>query len=193
MVKLLSSHSDKLLASIGVMLFFIDQKMTVISILLFMYLNKYEIEKTKKVYTTEKLKSTLILFIIANIVIYLVSISSKYLLHEFNEQNIVQYFKHNKITELEVFNIIVVVPIIEEIVFRGLFYKLLRSYFSIVPSMLISSIIFSIVHENILVLIVLFSLGLILCYSYERNKSIIYPIVIHSLFNLLMLLLILYA
>ena len=193
MVKLLSSHSDKLLASIGVMLFFIDQKMTVISILLFMYLNKYEIEKTKKVYTTEKLKSTLILFIIANIVIYLVSISSKYLLHEFNEQNIVQYFKHNKITELEVLNIIVVVPIFEEIVFRGLFYKLLRSYFSIVPSMLISSIIFSIVHENILVLIVLFSLGLILCYSYERNKSIIYPIVIHSLFNLLMLLLILYA
>ena len=193
MVKLLSSHSDKLLASIGVMLFFIDQKMTVISILLFMYLNKYDIEKTKKIYTTEKLKNTLILFILANIVIYLVSISSKYLLHEFDEQNIVQYFKHNKITELQVLNIIVVVPIIEEIVFRGLFYKLLRSYFSIVPSMLISSIIFSIVHQNILVSIVLFSLGLILCYSYERNKSIIYPIVIHSLFNLLMLLLILYA
>jgi len=193
MVKLLSSHSDKLLASIGVMLFFIDQKMAVISILLFMYLNIYEIEKTKKVYTTEKLKNTLILFIIANIVIYIVSISSKYLLPEFDEQNIVQYFKHNKITELEVLNIVVVVPIIEEIVFRGLFYKLLRSYFSIVPSMLMSSIIFSIVHKNILVSIVLFSLGLILCYSYERNKSIIYPIVIHSLFNLLMLLLILYA
>ena len=193
MVKLLSSHSDKLLASIGVMLFFIDQKMAVISILLFMYLNIYEIEKTKKVYTTEKLKNTLILFIIANIVIYIVSISSKYLLPEFDEQNIVQYFKHNKITELEVLNIVVVVPIIEEIVFRGLFYKLLRSYFSIVPSMLMSSIIFSIVHKNILVSIVLFSLGLILCYSYERNKSIIYPIAIHSLFNLLMLLLILYA
>jgi len=193
MVKLLSSHSDKLLASIGVMLFFIDQKMAVISILLFMYLNIYDIEKTKKVYTTEKLKNTLILFIIANIVIYIVSISSKYLLPEFDEQNIVQYFKHNKITELEVLNIVVVVPIIEEIVFRGLFYKLLRSYFSIVPSMLMSSIIFSIVHKNILVSIVLFSLGLILCYSYERNKSIIYPIVIHSLFNLLMLLLILYA
>ena len=193
MVKLLSSHSDKLLASIGVMLFFIDQKMAVISILLFMYLNIYDIEKTKKVYTTEKLKNTLILFIIANIVIYIVSISSKYLLPEFDEQNIVQYFKHNKITELEVLNIVVVVPIIEEIVFRGLFYKLLRSYFSIVPSMLMSSIIFSIVHKNILVSIVLFSLGLILCYSYERNKSIIYPIVIHSLFNMLMLLLILYA
>lgn len=193
MVKLLSSHSDKLLASIGVMLFFIDQKMAVISILLFMYLNIYDIEKTKKVYTTEKLKNTLILFIIANIVIYIVSISSKYLLPEFDEQNIVQYFKHNKITELDILNIVVVVPIIEEIVFRGLFYKLLRSYFSIVPSMLMSSIIFSIVHKNILVSIVLFSLGLILCYSYERNKSIIYPIVIHSLFNLLMLLLILYA
>ena len=193
MVKLLSSHSDKLLASIGVMLFFIDQKMTVISVLLFMYLNKYDIEKTKKVYTTEKLKNTLVLFIIANIVIYFVSISSKYLLHEFDEQNIVQYFKHNKITKLAVLNTVVIVPIIEEIVFRGLFYKLLRSYFSIVPSMLISSIIFSIVHQNILVSIVLFSLGLILCYSYERNKSIIYPIVIHSLFNLLMLLLILYA
>ena len=193
MVKLLSSHSDKLLATIGVMLFFIDQKMAVISILLFMYLNKYDVEKTKKAYTTEKLKNTLILFIIANIVIYFVSISSKYLLHEFDEQNIVQYFKHNKITELEVLNIIVVVPIIEEMVFRGLFYKLLRSYLSIVPSMLISSIIFSIVHQNILVSIVLFSLGLILCYSYERNKSIIYPIVIHCLFNFLMLLLILYA
>ncbi len=193
MVKLLSSHLDKLLATIGVMLFFIDQKMTVISILLFMYLNKYDIEKAKKIYTTEKLKNTLILFIIANIVIYIVSISSKYLLHEFDEQKIVQYFKHSKITELEVLNTIVVVPIIEEIVFRGLFYKLLRSYFSIVPSMLVSSIIFSIVHKNILVSIVLFSLGLILCYSYERYKSLIYPIVIHSLFNLLMLLLILYA
>ena len=193
MVKLLSSHLDKLLASIGVILFFIDQKMIVISILLFMYLNKNEIEKTEKLYTIGKLKNTLILFIIANTIIYLVSISSKYLLHEFDEQNIVQYFKHNKITELEVLNIIVVVPIIEEIVFRGLFYKLLRSYFSIVTSMLVSSIIFSMVHENILVSIVLFSLGLILCYSYERNKSIIYPIVIHSLFNLLMLFLILYA
>lgn len=193
MVKLLSSQNDKLLALIGVMLFFIDQRTIIFSMLIFLYLNKYDNKNAKELYTTEKIKNCLVLFIIGNIIIYVVSITSKYILHEFEEQQIVQYFKQNEITKLEILNTIIIVPIIEEIVFRGLFYKLLRSYFSIVTSMIISSFVFSIVHGTILASIVLFSLGLILCLTYESYKSIIYPIIIHSLFNLFMLLLIVYV
>ena len=124
-------------------------------LLIFLYLNKYDTKNAKELYTTEKIKNCIALFIIGNIIIYVVSITSKYILHEFEEQQIVQYFKQNEITKLEILNTIIIVPIIEEIVFRGLFYKLLRSYFSIVTSMIISSIVFSIVHGTILASIVL--------------------------------------
>ena len=193
MVKLLSSQNDKLLALIGVMLFFIDQRTIIFSMLIFIYFTKFDVKQAKELYTIKKIINCIVYFIFSMLFIYVISIASKYTLQEFDEQQIVQYFKQNEVTKLDIINTIIIVPIIEEIVFRGLFYKLLKSYFSILTSMVISSIIFSVVHETILASVVLFSVGLISCLSYERYRSIIYPIIIHSLFNLFMLLLIVYV
>ena len=54
MVKLLSSQNDKLLALIGVMLFFIDQRTLIFSMLIFLYLNKYDNKKKRIIHNRKK-------------------------------------------------------------------------------------------------------------------------------------------
>ncbi|MEC8243840.1 MAG: CPBP family intramembrane glutamic endopeptidase [Verrucomicrobiota bacterium] len=125
-------------------------------------------------------------------IIFSISIVSKLLLPEFSEQ---QQVKDLKDSFLEVISrdgiiIILLAPIIEEVVFRGLFYAALKSYFPWFMSLMFSSFIFSIIHENILAFTLLFSLSLLLTIIYELYGRLFYPILIHSCFNISMLLLI---
>jgi len=79
---------------------------------------------------------------------------------------------------------IVVVPIFEEMFFRGLLQTLIRT-FSGRPwvSIAISSAIFAAFHQNMPHWPALFVLALCLGYSYEKSGSLLRPIFIHSLFN----------
>jgi len=91
-----------------------------------------------------------------------------------------------QVRALIVFTTIVVVPFTEELVFRGMFQTLLRSY--IVrpwPAIIIASFIFIIFHEDTLHWPALFVLALCLGYAYEKSGSLFRPIFIHSLFNAL--------
>ena len=87
-------------------------------------------------------------------------------------------------------SIVIVAPIIEEITFRGLFYRTLKKNYSILISSVIVALIFSIVHLNILAFTVLVTLSLFLNYIYEKYGSIFYPILLHSTFNTIMIILI---
>ena len=82
------------------------------------------------------------------------------------------------------FVILIIAPIFEEIVFRGLFYKALKNFTPFIHASLISSIVFALIHKNILSFTILFTLSLFLTWIYERTNSILYPILAHSLFNL---------
>ena len=125
-------------------------------------------------------------------IIFLISIVSKQLLPEFTEQQQVQDLRASffEIISRDGIIIIFLAPIIEEVVFRGLFYAALKSYFPWIVSLIFSSVVFSLIHENILAFTLLFSLSLLLTFIYELYGKLFYPILIHSCFNITMLFLI---
>lgn len=125
-------------------------------------------------------------------IIFLISIVSKQLLPEFTEQQQVKDLRDSffEIISRDGIIIILLAPIIEEVVFRGLFYAALKSYFPWFVSLLFSSVVFSLIHENILAFALLFSLSLLLTFIYELYGKLFYPILIHICFNITMLFLI---
>lgn len=81
---------------------------------------------------------------------------------------------------------IVIVPVMEEVVFRGLIQTLLRSYIKKAwLSIIFASLIFIVFHADTLHWPALFMLSLCLGYSYEKSGSLLRPIFIHAMFNAL--------
>lgn len=76
-----------------------------------------------------------------------------------------------------------IVPIIEELFFRGFLYSFLRRYLSVWPAILISAAIFSVAHANLGSALQLWLLGIVLATAYEHTGSLLLPIGIHSCFN----------
>lgn len=70
-------------------------------------------------------------------------------------------------------------PIYEEILFRYLLYNRLKKKYSIKKSILITTIIFALIHMSPIKIIYAFILGLILNIAYEKYRNIIVPILIH--------------
>lgn len=125
-------------------------------------------------------------------IIYILSIVSKFILPEFEEQSKVIELKRNfsKDLLLNIINIIVIAPIIEETIFRAFFYRAFKHALPVSFSIIITSITFATIHQNILSFALLFFLSGYLTYVYERYGSILFPIIIHCLFNSTMLFLI---
>lgn len=75
-------------------------------------------------------------------------------------------------------------PIIEEYLFRGMIYNGLKKNFNDKKSMIITSIVFAITHTSIIQMIYAFLLNIILVKVYEKYKNINSCIIIHSMSNL---------
>ena len=80
-------------------------------------------------------------------------------------------------------------PIYEEILFRYVFYYRLRKHFSINKSIIINVLVFAIIHLSFIKIVYAFILGLFLTKIYEKEKSILAPILIHVGANSIVLLL----
>ena len=74
-------------------------------------------------------------------------------------------------------------PIYEEILFRYLLYNRLKRKYSIRKSILITTIIFALIHISSIKIIYAFILGLILNITYEKCHNIKAPILIHIAAN----------
>lgn len=78
---------------------------------------------------------------------------------------------------------IVMAPLVEEILFRGILYPLLkyRGY----PRLAIwgTSLLFAAVHVNLLTFFPLFMFALLLTWLYERTDTLLAPILTHAAFN----------
>ena len=87
---------------------------------------------------------------------------------------------------LRIFMIIFAVgitPVFEEMLFRGLFQTMLRSFnVSVWRSIFLTAIVFSALHPSTH-FPALLVLSVCLGYSYERSGSLLRPIIIHFLFN----------
>jgi len=81
------------------------------------------------------------------------------------------------------FTIGVLAPICEESLFRGFLYSSLRRKFSVLPSMLISAILFAGAHLDAGGFLPLFVLGAIFAFVFERTKSTLPSMVAHGLWN----------
>lgn len=84
----------------------------------------------------------------------------------------------------------VIVPIIEETLFRGYMFTYLRSKMSFAKSAFVSSAIFALFHfsatqglGNVNIIVPLFVLALFLAYLYEKRQSLWAPIGLHMIFN----------
>ena len=77
----------------------------------------------------------------------------------------------------------VLVPIAEEVFFRGVIYRWLREKWGIFIGVIISSMIFGIIHFDIAIGVTAFVLGIILALVYEYSKSLWTAIIIHAINN----------
>lgn len=82
---------------------------------------------------------------------------------------------------------VIIAPLFEELLFRGLFQTMARSFletrYSAWLAILISSILFAMVHAQAGHWPSLFVLSLCIGYSYEKSGSLLRPVFIHAIFN----------
>ncbi len=91
------------------------------------------------------------------------------------------------------FTVLVFAPIVEEVVFRGVIYRSIRQKSSFLVASLVSSILFALLHfsgsmADIPYLLVYGTLGWIMCYSYNKSKTIYAPIAVHFVNNFIAIL-----
>ncbi|MHB8645231.1 MAG: CPBP family intramembrane glutamic endopeptidase [Thermomicrobiales bacterium] len=77
----------------------------------------------------------------------------------------------------------IIAPVIEELLFRGVLYGWLRTRWSAVGGVILSAAIFSAAHAIPLILASIFVVGLTLAIVYEKTKSTLATMTLHSLFN----------
>jgi len=79
---------------------------------------------------------------------------------------------------------VAVAPLVEELLFRGLFQTMIRSYVGRPwPAIAIASILFAVIHQDAEHWPALFVLALGLGYSYEKSGSLLRAIFMHAMFN----------
>lgn len=84
----------------------------------------------------------------------------------------------------EIVAIVLIAPILEELLFRGIIYNRLKSYSNKMIAMIISALIFALLHGNMVQGIYAFIIGLCLVYVYEKYKSLKYPMIFHAAANM---------
>lgn len=78
--------------------------------------------------------------------------------------------------------------VMEELVFRGIIYRYLKRHGAVFAAFA-SSLLFGLIHLNILQALFAFCMGLVLCFAYEKTGKLIYSMLLHFINNSLMVLL----
>jgi len=78
---------------------------------------------------------------------------------------------------------VVLAPVVEETLFRGILYGGLRRRLGMWPAALLSGLIFGVVHYQPVALLALVGLGVAFAVLYERSRSLVVPAIAHGVFN----------
>jgi membrane protease YdiL (CAAX protease family) len=81
------------------------------------------------------------------------------------------------------FYVALIAPIVEELIFRGVIFRIIRKRTDFISTNVIQSLLFAIYHINVIQGIYTFIAGMFLGLLMEKGKSILYPILLHILFN----------
>lgn len=145
-----------------------------------MNLNKKNLRKNTKFIVMTVLSGMLIGIIITGILTTFIH-SNKF------TTNIVDSFKLSK---NGIVLMLLVAPVVEEFVFRGILFNYLRKNCSIITAIVIQALAFAIYHGNITQGIYAFILGIFLAMIYVYTNSLIGSIIGHILSNLIDLILV---
>ena len=78
---------------------------------------------------------------------------------------------------------VLIAPITEEVLFRGVIYRRIRKLFGVRFAIVLSSIIFGLFHGNMVQFIYAFLVGLALAFVYERYGTLKAPMLFHIIAN----------
>jgi membrane protease YdiL (CAAX protease family) len=77
----------------------------------------------------------------------------------------------------------ILIPIFEEVLFRGLIFGELKKAMRVSIAVLLQAFLFGLSHMNLIQGIYAFVLGLILGAVYEKSRNLLLPMVVHISFN----------
>lgn len=102
-----------------------------------------------------------------------------------SENPVLQLFVGAPVWKMGILGLLVVVigPLFEEIVFRGWLYGGLRKKWGDAWALVISSLLFALIHGDAPALPALFVLGLIFAWVYRRSGSLWTSILVHAMWN----------
>ena len=89
---------------------------------------------------------------------------------------------------LQLIGIGLIIPVCEELLFRGLLYMRMRQFLNVNYAIVLSALIFAFVHGNIIQGVYAFVIGMIAAWFYEKYGSLKAPLLIHIAANLTALL-----
>lgn len=101
-------------------------------------------------------------------------------------EKVVQSYNDSNIW-LRFLTLCILVPIAEELVYRGMLYKRLKEYNEMTIAAYIAALIFGVVHMNLVQGIYATIAAVILIFVYEKYKTILAPIFLHMVINLMAL------
>jgi len=78
---------------------------------------------------------------------------------------------------------VAVAPVAEEMIFRGYLYAVGKRYLGTVLSLVLSSLLFAVLHGHAASIPALFTLAMCLGLAYEKSGSLIVPMIMHAVFN----------
>ena len=136
---------------------------------------------------------TPLIYLITIILLLFVGLLNQYLLTNFFDieikpQEILEKFKELENSfEISIFVIgsAVIAPIYEELLFRGIIFPKLIQKTNFTIALLLSSLIFAVLHFHLSALLPLFVLSIILSITYLYTSTIWASISLHALFNLI--------
>ena len=78
-------------------------------------------------------------------------------------------------------------PFCEEFIFRGILYRGLAAKIPDWGAAVVSSLLFSVLHMELKFMLPIFVMGLLMCWAYRKSGSLLAPVAIHSLNNIIAL------
>jgi membrane protease YdiL (CAAX protease family) len=133
-------------------------------------------------------RSTFINFNLAMLAYFIFSYFASSTLAIETPQSMIDIYNSTDYLWLLFIAVVIIAPIFEELLFRGFIYKgLERSPFGIVGTIIITSILFTMIHSGqyeLSILLILFPLAVIIGLSRYRSGGIYLPIYLHFVNNL---------
>ena len=114
----------------------------------------------------------------------LIKVLGLHQIFRYHVEDINNVFVANNSMLLTVLVVGMLVPIMEELVFRGLVFRRLSDYAGNIAGIFVSGLIFGIYHENMIQFIYATILGWLLAFVFSQTDSMIVPIIGHMVANL---------